>query len=459
MLKPFKHQKITTEFLLKTPQALVTSDPGTGKTRSVLDAFSKRKKGKMLVVAPLSILTASWADDIEKFTPHLTYAIAYAKNRAAAFKEDVDIIITNHDAVKWVANHIELLEPFDTICIDEFTAFKNKDSARSKNALKISTHFKYRIAMSGTPNSNTILDLWHPTLLVDGGERLGIRFYSFRSSVCTPIYNGFANVWKDKASAQETVAAALNDINVRFMLEECIDMPKQTERTMYVSLSDEIQKQYETLAAESVLYTGKGTVNAVNAGAKIKKLLQVCTGAVYDEAGVAQYLHKDRYDLVIQLAQERSHSLVAFNWKHERNYMTALADKLKIKYGVIDGDTPAHRRKDIVDRLQAGQLQIVFAHPQSAGHGLTMTKATTIIWASPTYNAEHYQQFNRRIYRVGQKQRTEIIHIAEKNTWEPSVYEKLSGKLARMDELLELLSTLTKFKENNDHQRFDRATG
>ena len=97
--------------------------------------------------------------------------------------------------------------------------------------------------------------------------------------------------------------------------------------------------------------------------------------------------------------------------------------------------------------MQAGQLQVVFCHPQSAGHGLTMTKATTIIWASPTYNAEHYQQFNRRIYRAGQTKRTEVIRIAADNTWEPDVYDKLEGKLNRMEELLTILTNLNSLRE------------
>jgi SNF2 family DNA or RNA helicase len=90
---------------------------------------------------------------------------------------------------------------------------------------------------------------------------------------------------------------------------------------------------------------------------------------------------------------------------------------------------------------------VVFAHPQSAGHGLTLTKATSAIWASPTYNAEHFQQFNRRIYRAGQTQKTETILIAAKNTWEPTVYEKLQTKLGRMEELLTVLNKLNNHKE------------
>ncbi|NBS67355.1 DEAD/DEAH box helicase [bacterium] len=447
MLKQFDHQIKTTDFLLKAPRALVTSDPGTGKTRSVIDAYAQRKEGRMLVLAPLSILSASWGDDIKKFQPKLTYVVAYAKNREQAFKSDADIVIANHDAVKWIVKNEQLLTGFDTLCIDEFTAFKNKDSQRSKAVLKIAAKFKYRIAMSGTPNSNTILDIWHPALIVDDGERLGKRFYGFRSAVCTSRFNGFANEWVDKPNAQEIVAASIKDINIRYRLEDCIDMPEQSVHTMCVQLTPEIMKQYKLLAEDSVLYTGKATINAINAGARVKKLLQLCTGSVYTEDGTSQGIHSERYELVMQLVSERKHSLVAFNWRHEREHLVKLAEEMGIEYAVIDGETPANKRKDIVDRMQAGQLQVVFAHPQSAGHGLTLTKATTVIWASPTYNAEHYQQFNRRIYRAGQTQKTEVIHIAASDTWEPDVYTKLETKLERMEDLLNILNQLTPMRK------------
>lgn len=442
-MKPFEHQKVTTDFIKDNNRCLITSDPGTGKTRSVLDAIVDRES-RTLVLAPLSILEASWGDDILKFTPDLTYAVAYAKNREKAFKSDARVVITNHDAVKWLAKNLHLLDDFDTLVIDEFTAFKNPSSQRSKACRKIAEEFSYRIAMSGTPNSNGILDVWHPTLIVDEGERLGRRFYSFRASVCTPRFNGFANEWVQKDNAEETVAAALSDINIRYELTECLDMPSQTITTMYVTLPTKIMQQYKQLSEDSVLYTGAATINAIHAGSKVKKLLQLCTGAVYDEHGDTQQIHKERYELVMQLVSQRKQSLVAFNWKHEQRCMVELADKLGIKHATIDGSVAAHKRKEIVDRLQAGHLQVVFCHPQSAGHGLTMTKAKTVIWASPTYNAEHYQQFNRRIYRAGQTEKTEVIQIAARDTWEPEVYDKLQGKVDRMDELLGILNKLKK---------------
>ena len=118
------------------------------------------------------------------------------------------------------------------------------------------------------------------------------------------------------------------------------------------------------------------------------------------------------------------------------------AEKKGFNYEGIDGETPAQKRVDIVGRFQAGQIKVLFAHPQSASHGLTLTKATTCIWCSPTYNAEHFQQFNRRIHRAGQSSKTETILIAARDTWEEKVYEKLNGKLGKMENLLHVLNKL-----------------
>ena len=440
---PYAHQKTTTDFIVDTKCCLITSDPGTGKTRAVLDAHVVLG-GRALVLAPLSILEAAWGEDISKFQPNIKYGVAYAKNRKQIFEDTTnEMVITNFEAVNFLFKNTQYLKDFDTIIIDEFTAFKNRSAKRSKNLNKIISHFTNRIAMSGTPNSNTILDIWHPVYLIDNGQRLGARFYSFRHQACTPKFNGFANEWIDKPGIEETVADKLSDISIRFALTDCMDLPDKIVRTINTKLTPNVQKQYKTLAEESVLYTKSGTVNAVHAAARVKKLLQLVTGAVYDEDGVVQFVHQERYDIVMTLVSQRAHSLVAFNWKHERDALVEMANKEGITYDIIDGSVKSEKRNDIVARYQAGHIKVLFCHPQSAGHGLTLTKANTVIWCSPTYNAEHYQQFNQRIYRAGQTQKTETILIQARNTWEPEVYEKLNTKLGRMENLLHILKEIT----------------
>ena len=209
----------------------------------------------------------------------------------------------------------------------------------------------------------------------------------------------------------------------------------------------EVMDQYELLKEQSFLDTEEGEVNAIHAGSRVKKLLQLLTGAVYDQEGNPLKIHDDRYELVMELVEEREHSIVVFNWRHEREALQRLAEKNKISMTYIDGTVAQNTRGQIVDDFQEGKYQMIAVHPQAAGHGLTLTRATTTIWASPTYNAEHWEQTNARMYRAGQTQKTEIIKIAAKDTAEEDVYKKLEDKYASMTDLLNLMQGLRTCRE------------
>lgn len=451
----YAHQQYTADFIRDAGSncVFITSDTGTGKTRSVLEGYKHLRETRgyrrMLVLGPLSILKPAWADDIAKWTPDLTCGISTAgsdKKRRQAFESGADVVITNHDAVKWLIKNKPLLAEFDVIAIDESTAFKHRTSARSKAARQLCDDFEFRILMTGTPNSNGVCDLWHQAILLDRGERLGRMFSGFRSQVCQPVQVGPSVQmvkWVDKEGAEDMVAERMRDITVRFKFEDCIDVPENSVHMMKVDLPPKLMNQYQQLEREAVLMMEDSKINAIHAGSKAQKLLQLCSGAVYDEDHVATLFSTDRYELVMQLVLERDHSVVAFNWTHQRDELVKLATKEGITFGVIDGSTPVHERSRIVDDFQAGKLQAVFAHPQSAGHGLTLTKGRATIWASPTYNAEWFQQFNARIYRAGQQRATETIMIAANGTKEEEVYEILQGKREKMFNLLGVFANTT----------------
>ena len=99
---------------------------------------------------------------------------------------------------------------------------------------------------------------------------------------------------------------------------------------------------------------------------------------------------------------------------------------------------------EAVKDYQNGFYRAMLAHPASAAHGLTLTRGTTTIWASPTYNLEHWLQGNRRTYRAGQTQRTETISILAKGTIEELVYQRLADKNVKQINILELLNSAFK---------------
>lgn len=448
MIPPlFAHQEANAAFKVTHQRMLDGSDPGTGKTRSTIEAFSRLKTAgivdHMLVLAPLSILRPSWSADCGKFAPHLEVSVATAKDKATAMwpAAQADIYITNHDSVKWLKD-IKFSGRW-VLCVDEFPAFKNRTSQRSKALAAMRKCFDYRWLLSGTMNSNGACDIWHPMFLCDDGERLGKQFWGYRAQVCEPKATGPGGQyveWVDKAYAPTIIADRLKDITFRVKLEDCLDMPEHVRSTMLVEIPKKLMTQYRQLQREAVLeHENGGKISAVHASAKTQKLLQLCSGAVYDGSGGYQVFDTSRTDLAMELVMQREQSVVAFLWQHQKDALIAAAETLGIPYGVIDGSTKLIDREIAVNRFQAGQLKVIFAHPQSAGHGLTLTNGTATIWPSPTYNAEHFVQFNHRIYRAGQTKRTETICIAAAGTAEEQVYEKLDGKVGRMDELMDML--------------------
>lgn len=446
---PYEHQRKTTEFILEHPGALVFNEPGTGKTRSCLDAIAElKRRGELqraLVLAPKSILEPSWKEDAQKFTPHLTVSVAYAQNRRAAFKAPSDVVITNHDAAKWIVNN-GYADQFDMLICDESTAFKNKDAQRSIAVAKIAEQTDRVVAMTGTPIPNSILDIWHQAYLVDGGERLGAKYYAFRNTVCEPRQVGpQANMvqWVAREGAIDVVTDLLSDITILYRLEDCLDIPPNTMRTVPFTLNDKHRATYEAMVRDAVIELQSGVVSAVNAAAVATKLLQIASGAVYDSEKEYHVIDKARYELVIELALQRSHSIVAFQWKHQRDLLSAELERRKVPYAIIDGQ--ANQRGEsagIVERFQNGELRVILAHPKSAGHGLTLTKGTAAIWASPTHSAEQFLQFNRRVFRAGQTQPTETILVEARDTIEEAAYARTQGKVGAQESMLDLVQSL-----------------
>jgi len=466
MNKPFAHQKKSLAHALTTPEVFDCSDPGTGKTAVAIWDFERRRKKKggcALVLAPRSLLRSTWFNDFKKFAPSIKVSVATAADRGEMFAQDADVYVTNVDAVKWLAKQKDsFFKKFDTLIIDESSAYKHATSQRSKAAAKIAKHFKYRRAMTGTPNGRSITDVWHQVLLLDGGRRLGKSFFAFRNTVCEPTQVGrSAHVirWTDKDGAEEAVFGLIQDIVIRHKFEDCTDVPECHRYTLEYELPPKQRKAYDQLQEQQMLMlfpktianatarlTGKARpdtaiITAVNAAVVLGKLLQVASGAVYENPETYHLVDDGRYKMVLDLVEERQHSLVFFHWKHQRDAMVAEAKKRGITYAVLDGGISDREREALVMKYQAGMLQTIFAHPKSAAHGLTFTRGTTTIWASPTADLELFEQGSKRQHRIGQKNKTEVITILAKDTQDERVYhEILMPKQKRMTNLLDLFA-------------------
>lgn len=282
-------------------------------------------------------------------------------------------------------------------------------------------------------------------MILDGGQRLGNSFFRFRDTVCTPQQVGrsqHAIKWHDRVGAEEAVFGLLGDLVIRHEFDKCVDIPANHTYEVGYELTPAQLKAYVALEATQMLYLTQHKVNAINAAAVATKLLQVASGAVYSSPDVYHVVDTGRYELALDMIEKRKHSLCFFLWKHQRDLLVAEAEKRGVRYCVFDGNASDKEREDMVKGYQAGVYQVMFAHPASAGHGLTLTRGTLTLWVSPVYNLGWYAQGSKRIPRMGQTQKTETVTIIAKDTLEERVYhEILMDKKARMTSLLDLFST------------------
>ena len=452
---PWHHQQYSLDKLIPMEQGLDFSDPGTGKTATHLGIFDRMpSRGRLLVSCPTTLMRAAWAADAERFFPHLTVSIADAKNRFEAFETKSDIVIVNTDGVKALTDKHKtasqlrkFLQDFNHFVIDESTVYKHQSTARSKSAYKISRTIPRVFCLSGTPNPISVTELWHQVMLVDNGKRLGTSFYRFRNAMQESLQTGPRPehlTWTDRDSANELVMYMLQDILVRHEFEEVMtDVPANHVDYKWVDLPPKLARMYKQLETEMSLLTDSGEqINAVHAAALRTKLLQLCSGAIYDGEGNYVVLDPFRYQMVADLVEERQHSVTFFNWKHQKDQLSEHFNKRGISFALIDGTVPDRERPKIVEDYQAGRYQTLLLHPKTGAHGLTLTRGTTSILTSPMYEADYFKQTIHRIYRGGQTELTNTLLTGARGTVEELVYSKRMAKGARMQNFLSLVAEL-----------------
>jgi SNF2 family DNA or RNA helicase len=237
----------------------------------------------------------------------------------------------------------------------------------------------------------------------------------------------------------------LDDITVRHAFEEVmVDVPPNHRDVKLVTLPPKLMRQYKALEAEMALMLDNGHVLSVSKASALRaKLLQLCSGAVYntgDIEGEGDYLVMDdyRYKMIADLIEERHYSVTFFNWRHQGDLLAKEFGKRGINFARIDGNTPMRERPRIVEDYQSGQYKTLLVHYKTGAHGLTLTRGTTTILSSPIYEPNYFKQTIHRIYRGGQTEVTNTLMVCAENTVETLVYDKLQAGTLRMEDFLRL---------------------
>jgi SNF2 family DNA or RNA helicase len=440
-LTPFDHQKTTASFLSIRRKAFCFNEQGTGKTASVIwaaDYLMKRGLVKrVLVLCPLSIMKSAWQQDLFKFAMHRSCSVAYgsAKQREKIVNAGAEFVIINFDGLAIVKDQI-INEGFDLIVVDEATAYKNAQTTRWKVLKQIVKATDPRIWMlTGTPAAQSPLDAYGLAKMVES-PKCPAYFGQYRDQVMMKVTQF---KWVPKPHAQDLVHSILQPA-IRFEKKDCLDLPEVTHTEREAPLTPQQAKYYALLKSQMLIEAEGEEVSAVNAAAKVNKLLQISGGAVYTDTGeVLEFDVSNRLNVVLEAIGEASSKVLVFvPFTHTIELLRARLEKQGITCDVVNGKVPVNKRSDIVQRFQTEKdPHVLIIQPQAASHGLTLTAADTIIWYAPVTSVETYLQANARIDRPGQKNAMTVVHIKGSEV-ENRLYSMLKNNINNHQKIIDL---------------------
>lgn len=444
--KPYTHQDTQSRFLVTNDKCCVLSDMGTGKTASAIWAaeylLQKGLAKRILIVCPLSVLGV-WVNELFNCCPHRTSVVLYGDRakRIQLLKQDTQFVIINHDGLTTIREELEA-GGFDVIIADEASAYRNPGTKRYKIFKKFADKTQRLWLMTGTPASKAPTDAWALIKLILG-KKFEISQTAFKELVMRKIRQF---VWIPRADAKDTVYKLMQP-GIRFSKEDCLDLPPMTFVNRECEMSADQKKAFEQMRKGFVMDKAQGgEITAANAAVKLIKLMQICCGVVKDgDDNEPAYLDdSSRLGLLEEIIREADNKAIVFvSFKACMDRIKSFLASQGIASEIVNGDVSSTRREAIFNEFQNGTLPVLIAHPRTAAHGLTLTASSTVIWYSPTFSAELYQQGNARVHRPGQVNPCTVVHIgAAQIEWK--LYKALEEKLRLQDTLLREYEELLK---------------
>ena len=396
---------------------------------------------KVLVIAPKKVAEATWSKEAAKWD-HLqclrvSTVLGSRTKRERALACPADVYVINRENVEWLVDYYRNAWPFDMVVVDESSSFKDQSTKRWRALKRVRPKIKRIVLLTGTPAPNNLIDLWAQIYLLDEGARLGRTIGGFRERYFLPDKRSADRVftYKPKMGTEQVVQDLIGDICISMSAEDYLTLPECVSVNVPVMLDAKAQKAYDTMEREMLLEVDEETITADTAAVLTNKLLQLAGGAVYNADHQAQVIHSCKIEAFLELVESLAgkSALVFYAFQHEKDrILEALRKKHKhLRVRVFSGAQDE-------DDWNAGKIDILLAHPASTAYGLNLQQGGNhVIWFTPTWSLELYQQANKRLHRQGQTERVIIHHLLVDGSIDYDVISALGNKADTQDALLD----------------------
>lgn len=445
---PHPYQRYAIDRLVTDPRLGLLQDMGLGKTVETLTAIEELKYkrwavSRVLIVAPKKVAEATWSDEAASWD-HLQHlqvvpVLGSVQKRVRALNSPGDIWVINRENIPWLVDYYRNTWPFDMVVLDESTSFKNPQSKRFKAMKLVLRYIRRLVLLTGTPAPNGMADLWAQIYLLDEGQRLGRTVTAFREAFFVQDYahpNQQYRTYSLQDGAEVKIREAIADICVSMKAEDYLSLPEYIEDQVPVVLDAAAQKAYDRLERDALLQVDESTVTAGTAAVLNGKLLQLCSGAVYDAEGHVVEIHRCKIEAYLEVLEQLhgQHVLTFYWYQHDRERLVEALKGSGLTVRVYKGDDDARA-------WNAGEVDVLLAHPASCGYGLNLQRGGHhMVWFSfPNWALEIYQQACKRLHRQGQKFPVVSHLLTVKGGMDEDVLASLRTKGDNQDALMRAL--------------------
>ena len=420
---------------------ILADEMGLGKSLQTI-IFIKRvleedNNAKILIVTPTA-LVYNWDNEFRKFSGDIkrNIFVGLKRDRHARLKiSDSNVYITSYGLLREDLDLYKELN-FKVMIIDEAQNIKNPTALLTRSVKSINSEIK--LALTGTPIENSILELWSifdyamPGFLANKTK--------FKEKYC---------IGKDFDDDTNLVLSKLREQVSPFILrrkknEVLKDLPDKIENNIYIDLSDEEKKIYAALVKETKeemeeLVSDGFSKNKMQILTLLTRLRQVCIDPkiIFDNFNKTSSKIEHLIDVVKEVVSNGHKILLFTSFRTALNIVKDNLTKEGITSYVIDGSVSSKKRQELVDKFNSDDTNIFLIMLKSGGTGLNLTSADIVIHLDLWWNPQAENQATDRAHRIGQKNTVEVIKLITKGTIEEKILDLQEKKKILSDKLIE----------------------
>ena len=457
---PYAHQITALEKSWDKENYAYFMEMGTGKSKVLIDNMSMLyDHGKIngaLILAPKGVYRHWQRQEIPTHLPNhiedFTVAGTPTPNKIEKELLDsilkdpkdltLDIFLMNIEALH-TTKGARFAERFlnghrALVVIDESTTIKNPKAIRTKNALKLSTLAKYRRILTGSPVTRDPIDLFSQCEFLDPAILGHASYYSFKNRYTVQVRTNVGTHTFNKVVGYKNLgelSGLLDSYSYRVLKEDCLDLQEKIYTKRQVDLTDEQKKAYREMKEYALTLFEDGSVlTASTVMTQLLRLHQISCGHLVTESGETKVFKNNRITELMDILEEVDGKVII--WANYRQDIRTIYDTISKKYGketvaTYYGDTPDDERQGIVQKFQDkdSSLRYFVGNQQTAGYGLTLTAAKTVVYYSNNYDLEKRIQSEDRAHRIGQKSNVTYIDLIAEKTVDERIVKALRNKI------------------------------